>query len=295
MNRSSYLIFLQMKIDRQSLIQASPRIVQPKLLRISVELQRLSLSKFHQDLAAADVDADQSWFDRNPSVSRTLSVLTSCPEIFSWIHSKLSELLLELHLSQFCEKDAVVDLPKEVPFQETSWSLRKVIFMLSDSDLFKGITYQILSGIFSVCFESNSSHVCRDISKCFISLLPNELEMSVTNTSGFWHSCFHSDCRKLLKVKLISENRFEVDGPVDSASLSSQLVRQVFEIVSRSEVAWQVSLVQLQALKDRWISQAKIWTATRKCADSLQKEFLKMRNLKQSDIQILDYWSSLLK
>ena len=278
-----------MNTDRQSLIQATSKIVQPKLLRISVELQRRALAKFHQDLAADD----EHWFDRNPSVSRNLSVLTSCPEIFSWIHTKFSELLLELHLSQFCDAIKLADLPKEVYFQESSWSLQKIILLLSDSDLFKEITFQIISGHFLVCFESNSSRDCQDIAKCFISLLPKEFEMPLKNDSGKWHCCCQTDCQKSLKVRLISETRFVVDGPVNPTN--SQLVQQVFEIVSRNEVAWPVSIVQLQALKDRWISQAKIWAATRKCADSLQKVFLKMRNFKQSDVQVLDYWSSLLR
>jgi hypothetical protein len=42
------------------------------------------------------------------------------------------------------------------------------------------------------------------------------------------------------------------------------------------------------------VSQAKVWKETRKCTELLQKQFLKLKNLKQSDIKVLDFWASVI-
>ena len=139
----------------------------------------------------------------------------------------------------------------------------------------------------------------KDISRCLNALLPNPTEILVKNNDeGVWHYCcrqaaVQDTCQRSIKLKLVGENELEVQCiSVQQDSLTSQLVHQIFEIVSRDSVSWPECLVQFQALRDRWISQAKIWKATRRASETLQKEFIKMRNLKQSDVKILDFWAS---
>ena len=254
------------------------------------------MAKFHQDVSRDD-ENEISW-DQNPS--RNLSVLTSCPDIFTWIHRKFAELLLELHLSQSCPDELPETIVSNTGFHpETFWSLRKIFKALSDRTVFQETVYQFLSGTNAVCVESVSNQDGADIFSCFNALLPQPVNVLAKNDAdGLWHYCIREglkDCQKLLKVRLVDETRFDVSGPVNPDSQSSQLVRQICDVVSKDRVSWQVCLVQLHALNERWISQARIWAATRLSSETLQKEFLKIRNLKQSDVKILDYWTSFVK
>ncbi len=243
-----------------------------------------------------DGDNETSW-DQNPW--RDLSVLTSCPDIFTWIHRKFAELLLELHLNQSCpdkHPESIVSNP--VPFLNSSWSLRK-IFALSEQTIFQEMVFHFLSGTNAVCIESVSSQDGSDIFNCFNALLPKPVSVVAKSVeNGLWHYCKRGgleDCQKMLKVSLVDDSRFDVSGLVNPDSRTSQMVRQICDILSKDRVSWQVCLVQLQALNERWISQAKIWAAVRLSTEALQKEFLKIRNLKQSDVKILDYWTSFVK
>ena len=63
-------------LDRPSLLQATSEVIQPKLLRISLELQNRALAKFHLDVSSSDESG--SWVRGPP---RNLQVLTSCPGV----------------------------------------------------------------------------------------------------------------------------------------------------------------------------------------------------------------------
>ena len=281
--------------DRQSLIQASSRIIQPKFLRISVELQRRALNTFHQELSSTEDDA--AWHSSVRPVSRNLAILTSCPEIFNWVHSKFSDLLFELR--HFNAKDPekpdfFAPLPKN-PATETSWSLRKILVAFPDSEAIKDVAFRLLSGSRSVCFVSQDSKDIVDVAKCFTALLPNESSFSQKDKHNGWHFCDSDDCSNSLKVFLTSGGQLETVGTIDPASSSSRLVRELHEAVAKLEVDWTVVQVQLLGLKDRWTSLAKVWKATKKSDEALKKEFLRLKSLNCADIKVLDFWASALQ
>ena len=278
--------------DRQSLIQASSRIIQPKFLRISVELQRQALKTFHQDLSGSDEDS--SWDSPERPSARNLAVLTSCPEIFNWIHSKFSELLFELR--HFNEKDpekpdCFSPLP-EIPVQDKSWNLRQVLLAFPDAEAFKEVAFRLLSGSCSVCFLSADSKDVVHVAKCFTALLPNDSGFNLREETNGWHFCNTDECLNSFKVNLASGAKLEAVGTIDQASSSSRLIRDLYEVVAKLEVDWSVVQVQLEGLRDRWATLAKVWKATKKTEESLKKEFLRLKSLSNADIKILDFWTS---
>ena len=242
-------------------------------------------------------DEDNEWFGAN-AASRNLAVLTSCPEIFNWIHSNFAGLLFELCFGNVEADEKPNFFVPIQTFGETKcfWNLRKVFAALSNPDFFKDIVFKLFTGHGNVCFQSASDDECYNVAKCFNTLLPNEVSYVLRKESNYWHchATADHDCEIVLKV-IKSENLFEIVGHVERESLSSQLVRQVFEIVAKTDVDWSVAQVQLQAFRDCWSSQAKVWSEMGKSANSLRKQYLRLKSLKDADIKILDFWASLLE
>ncbi len=148
--------FLTTTTDRQSLIQVSSGMAQQKFLRVIVELQRRALQTFHRDLS--DENERNEWFGSSTSGSRNLAVLTSCPEIFTWIHSEFSDLLFQLFLLNFKDEakpEYFVPLLND-PEEEVDWNLRKILSAFPDPDQFKEILFRFISGGASVCFLAPS-------------------------------------------------------------------------------------------------------------------------------------------
>jgi hypothetical protein len=179
------------------------------------------------------------------------------------MHSKLSQLLLQVHLSRVRVDDAEAELLPDMQetwlSDTTLWSLKTIFFALSDEAAFKEIVYQVVSGSLAVCFEAPSRSECAEVVSSFGRLLPKAPDFALkSNDSGVWHACGGGgDCQASFRVSLVPGSRFEVSGQASQDSAASKLVREVVRVVGRSGVEWIVGQIRLAALSEGWTSEAR--------------------------------------